>query len=229
MRLDRYLSNAKVGSRSYVKKLIREGLVKVNNVVVTDPSFEVKPEDKVFLEGNPVAPHRLVYLVFNKPAGYVSDRTDYEASIFDLIDHPYIDELHVAGRLDKDVEGMMILTNDGQFTHKLISPKYKIEKEYHVIFRGKIDQEKLSKAHQGVYIDGEKFTPKKIEVISDNLLCIVLTEGKHHEVKKILKYLGVEYEKIKRVRIGKLSLQNLEPGTFKELSEEEKQLLLLNP
>ncbi len=229
MRLDRYLSNAKIGSRSYVKKLIKGGKVKVNGKVIIDPSFKVKSEDQVFLDGELVTPHKFVYLLLNKPTGYVSDRTDYEASVFDLIDHPYCDELHVAGRLDKDVEGMLILTNDGQLTHKLISPKHAVEKEYHVVVLEHVDPKKLSEASLGVYIDGEEFHPKRIELISNNQLKIVLTEGKYHEVKKIIKYLNLNYKIIRRVRIGRLTLGDLELGTFRELTEEERNSLLLNP
>ncbi len=229
MRLDRYLSNAKVGSRSHVKKLIRDGMIKVNGNVILDPAYKLKPTDQVSLKDELITPHRLIYLLFNKPVGYVSDRTDSEASIFDLIDHPYVDELHVAGRLDKDVEGMLILTNDGQFTHRLIGPKYRVEREYHVIFNGEVNQEKFERAFKGVFVGKDVLRPQKIELISQNLLRIILTEGKYHEVKRIMRYLGLSYVSIRRVRMGSLSLGDLPTGSFRELNDEEKNLLFLNP
>ncbi len=229
MRLDRFLSNAKVGTRSEVKKLIRSGSVTVNGIVVKDEAYHICDKDLVQLSGTVVKPHRKVYLVFNKPAGYVSDRTEDEASIYDLIDHPYSDELQVAGRLDKDVEGLLILSNDGSFIHRIISPKWHVEKEYLVHFEGELTSQKIQAVSEGLEVGVERFKPAKIRLLTPGLLSLTIREGKYHQVKKMMKALDLRYTKIQRIRIGNITLGNLRFGEFRELSEQEIKLLFLNP
>jgi len=132
VRLDRFLSNAHVGTRSEVRDYIRNGMVEVNSRVIKDPAYHVSDKDIITLDGEQVSGHRNVYILLHKPAGYVSTTSENEPSVLNLVDHPYLGELHIAGRLDKDVEGLLILTNDGDFTHKLISPKRHVEKEYYI-------------------------------------------------------------------------------------------------
>lgn len=228
MRLDRFLSNAKMGTRSEVRKLIRSGFVTVNRVVIRDEGFHISKEDVVELYGRCVLGHKMVYLAFNKPAGYVSDRSENEASVYDLFDHPYIDELQVAGRLDKDVEGLLILSNDGMFIHKIISPKYHVQKEYLVWFQGEITDEKIGVVERGLTIGIEKFKPAMLKVIKPNLLSLVISEGRYHQVKKMMKALNLNYSRIQRIRIGNIELGDIKPGNFRELSEKEVESLFLN-
>lgn len=217
-----------MGTRSEVKKLIRSGLVTVNNMVIKNEAYHVSEDDIVRLDGEIVIPHRKVYLVFNKPIGYVSDRTEDQACIYDLIDHPYSDELEVAGRLDKDVEGLMLLSNDGIFIHKLISPKHNIKKEYLVWFRGELTNQKIEIVEKGLVIGTERFKPATLRSLEPNLLSLVISEGKYHQVKKMMRALDLKYLRIQRIRIGTIELGDMKPGSFRELSEKEIKSLFLD-
>ncbi len=220
MRLDRYLANSGVGTRSQVKELIRDGRVRVNGRIVTDPSFKVKENDVVECLNGRVEPPRHVYLVLFKPAGYVCDKVD-DANVFDLIDHPRCRELHVAGRLDRDVEGLVILTTDGWFTHLLIDPKSLLEREYLVWVEGKIDDEMKHRVEVGLKLNRERFAPAKIEEVEEGLVRLVLTEGKYHEVKRIITAIGLRYKRIVRTRFENITLENLVVGAYRHLSDEE--------
>jgi len=220
LRLDRYLANSGVGTRSQVKELIRDGRVRVNDRIVTDPSFKVKENDVVECLNERVEPPRHVYLVLFKPAGYVCDKVD-DANIFDLIDHPRSREFHVAGRLDRDVEGLLIVTTDGWFTHLLIDPKSRLEREYLVWVEGKIDDEMKRRVEVGLKLNQERFAPAKIEEVEEGLVRLVLTEGKYHEVKRIITAIGLRYKRIVRTRFENITLENLVVGAYRHLSDEE--------
>ncbi|MGQ9856227.1 MAG: pseudouridine synthase [Fervidobacterium sp.] len=223
IRLDKYLANAKVGTRSEVKKYIKEGRVAVNGRVVYEPEFHVSQNDEITIDGEHVNSHRNVYIMLFKPAGFVSTTSEYEPSVLNLIDHPYIDELHIAGRLDKDVEGLLILTNDGDFTHRLISPRKHVEKEYYIYTKHpyKLTEEVKNEFQKGLEVDGEKFLPAKIEQVDEKTISITIIEGKYHQIKKMCKKTGIEWERILRVRIGRLTLGELKKGEWRELSKEE--------
>lgn len=225
MRLDKYLSNAGIASRSQVKKIIKSGQVRVNGRIVRDPSYEVTENDVVECFNQRVEPPKHLYLVLYKPAGYVCDKVD-DANVFDLIDHPRIRQLHAVGRLDKDVEGVLILTSDGWFTHLLIDPKSRLEREYLVWVQGKLTEEMKNAVESGLQLEGQSFAPAKIEEIHEGLIKLVLTEGKYHEVKLILKTLGLTYEKIVRTRFENITLEGLQPGGYRFLTQEEVKALV---
>jgi len=223
VRLDKFLANSHVGTRSDVKVYIKEKRVKVNGVVITDPGFHVKESDIVTLDDQPVTPHHYVYIMLYKPSGLVSTTSDNEPSVLTIIEHPYVNELHIAGRLDKDVEGLLILTNDGDFTHRLISPKKHVEKEYYIYTKSSfiVDEQIERYVESGLVIDGKKTLPAKISQIDEKIISITIIEGKYHQIKKMCKTLGIEWEKIERVRIGGLRLGELKIGEWKELTKEE--------
>lgn len=225
MRLDKYLSNSGVGSRTEVRRLIRDGQVRVNHQVVKDPAFDVSENDVVECSGQRVEPFRHVYVVVHKPAGYVCDRVD-DANVFDLLNEPWVHRLHVAGRLDRDVEGVVILTSDGWFTHLLIDPKSRLEREYLIYTDGKLTDEMKHLVAAGIKLGEEKFAPAKIEEVADGLVRIVLTEGKYHEVKKILRAIGLNYKKIVRTRFENITIENLSPGQYRNLTQEEIKLIV---
>lgn len=223
-RLDRFLANAHVGTRSEVKHLIRAGLVTVNSQVIKDPSYKVSEDDKIEVEGKVVEAHRKVYIMLNKPAGYVSTTSDLERTVLALIDHPYARELHIAGRLDKDVEGLLILTNDGDFTHRIISPKKHVEKEY-IIETEKpviISEKMRQKLEKGLKLkDGTVLLPAKIRQVDDFTISITVHEGKYHQIKRMCEALGILWKKIRRIRIGRLTIGDLKLGEWRELTEED--------
>lgn len=229
MRLDKFLSNAGIGSRKEVRFLIREGRVKVENLIIKDPSFEVKENQKIYFDNKEVVPYHNVYIVMNKPSGFTSSKSEYERNIFEFINHPYLKKLHIVGRLDKDVEGLLILTNDGEFTHKVISPKSGIEKEYLVEIEGKLTNEMIELAKRGIRLkNGIRFAPAKIKELNEGIISITVTEGKFHEVKLIIRVIGLKHKKIKRIRIGKLRLDDFKllPGEWIEVPFEKVRLTL---
>ncbi|ONN27160.1 RNA-binding protein S4 [Thermosipho affectus] len=220
MRLDKFLANAKVGSRKDVKKIIKAGIVSVNGIIIKNPEFKVNYNDIIKVNDQTITPYHKVYIIFNKPSGYTSSKSEYERNIFEFITHPYVENLHIAGRLDKDVEGLLLITNDGEFTHKVISPKYNVEKEYLVEINGMLTVEMIKKAKKGITLkNGRSFKPAIIKEIDNNLISIIITEGKYHEVKLLLKSLGLFYKKIERIRIGNLNLYdfNLKKGDWIEI------------
>ena len=218
MRLDRYVSKSLGISRRESKRLILSGRVKVNGRVVKDPSFKVE-NGKIELDMEEVEkPKEKIYIMLNKPPGFLSSTSDVEPTVLDLIDHPRVEELHIAGRLDKDARGLLILTNDGDFTHKIISPRYGIEKEYIVRFEG--NPKNIEKLIEGVKSRGEILKAKCVKLLNENTARIVLTEGKHHEIKRMFSAMGLKVKDIKRVRIGNLNL-DVEEGKWRELSEDE--------
>ena len=226
LRLDRFLANSKIGTRKEVKRLIKAGAVKVNGKIVKDPSFDVKKNDTVEVKGNRVEPPRKVYIVLNKPKGFVSSTRDpKDPTIVDLIDHPYSEDLFPVGRLDKDTEGLIILTNDGEFAHKVISPKYAVEREYLVRVDKRVNDKVLGKLTNGVKLrDGHIAKAKKVEILSEDgrKISLVLTEGKYHEVKRMLSAVGLKVLSLKRIRLGNLKLdENMPLGGWRELDERE--------
>jgi len=217
VRLDKYISKALGISRKEAKRLILSKRVKINGKVVKDPSYKVSNED-ITLDGNHVEkPKEKIYIMLNKPAGFVSSTSDVESTVLDLIDHPRVRELHPVGRLDKDATGLLILTNDGDFTHKVTSPKHHVEKEYEVIVEGE-PQNALKLLH-GVKV-GEYFFKALSIKVSENVIHIVIDEGKYHQVKLMMETVGLSVKSLKRVRIGGLKL-DVEEGHWRELSEEE--------
>ncbi len=239
LRLDKFLCESGVaGSRSQAKRFILKGYVLVNGKVIRDPAFKVSDEDEVIFESEILkrAPDK-VYILLNKPEGYVSSTSDPQnPTVINLLyGANKIEDLFPVGRLDKDATGLLLLTNDGELAHKLTHPKYKVEKEYLVEVKGELKDEDINKALNGIkYFDKKKkkegiYKPKSIEVIEKKdgktLLKIVLTEGKYHEIKNIFKNLGYDVLSIKRVRFGPIKLQNLPVGKWRYLSNEEVESL----
>jgi 16S rRNA pseudouridine516 synthase len=236
VRLDKFLANAGIGSRKEVKKLIKERLVKVNDEIVKSPNIHIDPDkDRVYLVDEVIEPYREQYYMFNKPSGYITATQDKEYPVvmefFEA--EPYFDKLFPVGRLDIDTEGLLIITSDGQFAHRLSHPKWNIEKEYIAVVDGifNIPEERLKKFEkEGIYLKKDKYQTKpfKIKVLEidkknkKSTVDITVSEGKYHIVKKILKELGYPVEKLKRVRIGNLKLdENLVASEYRKLSQEE--------
>lgn len=217
MRLDQYLSKALGISRKEAKRFILSKRVRIDGKVVKDPSYKVFDE-KVEFDGRHVKkPKEKLYIMLNKPAGFVSSTSDVEPTVLDLIDHPRVRELHPAGRLDKDATGLLILTNDGEFTHRVTSPKYHVEKEYEVIVEG--NPQNALKLLEGVKVGKYFFKALSVE-IGGNMIHVVIDEGKYHQVKLMMKAVELFVKSLKRVRIGGLKL-DIEEGCWRELSKEE--------
>ena len=217
VRLDQFISKSLGISRKNSKKLILSKRVKVNGKVVKDPAIKVENE---IVEVNDIPikkPEEKIYIMLNKPAGFVTSTRDVQPTVLDLIDHPRVRELHPVGRLDKDATGLLILTNDGEFTHRVTSPKHHVQKEYEVVVEG--EPQNALKLLEGVKVGGYFFKAICVK-ISENVVHIVIDEGKYHQVKLMMDAVGLSVKSLKRIRIGGLRL-DVEEGHWRELSKEE--------
>lgn len=218
MRLDKYLSKSLGISRRNAKKLVLSGRVRVNGKVQKDPGFKVE-KDTVDLDRIAVErPKENIYIMLNKPVGYISTTKGESPTVLKLVDHPRVDELFPVGRLDKDARGLIILTNDGEFSHRVTSPKSHIEKEYEVVVEGNAGNS--LKLLEGVKLnDGHFAKALKVE-ISGNRINIVIDEGKYHQIKRMMAAVGLKVVELRRTRIGNLRL-DIPEGSWRELSEDE--------
>lgn len=229
MRLDKYLSHIGIGTRKEVKKLLKEGLVTVNGEVVKRPVHVDPEKDIVEIEGEIVKYREFFYYMLNKPQGYITaTKSEGQPTVLDLLyEEPVVDKLFPVGRLDIDTEGLLILTNDGQFAHRISHPKWEIEKEYYAVVKGKVEKDKTQRFEkEGVNLGNYRTKPFSIEVIKAkddrSEINITVKEGKYHIVKRIMEKLGHPVLYLKRVRVGNLVLdETLEPGEYRELSEGE--------
>ncbi|MBQ9064316.1 MAG: rRNA pseudouridine synthase [Blautia sp.] len=222
-RLDKYLADAGTGSRSEVKNIIRKGRVTVGGRKETMPDAKVGTGQQVCVDGRPVtkAPEHVYYLM-NKPAGVITATEDRaERTVLDILpdDLPYITparrkKLFPVGRLDKDTEGLLLITDDGALAHRLLSPKHHVEKEYYARIEGKLCQDAERRFELGMDIgDGDKTLPAKLIRISDSEIRVILVEGRFHQVKRMVSACGAEVVYLKRVRMGDLTLpQSLSAG-----------------
>jgi 16S rRNA pseudouridine516 synthase len=223
MRFDKYISRFTNLSRKTVKKRIRSGRVKINGIIVTDPSEKLNDDDVVTFDNKIVVPYGNVYVLLNKPVGYVCSRNEQEGpTVFSLVNEIYEKELSIAGRLDKDARGIIILTNDGKFLHHCINPKFNVKKEYIVTVREELKIQQLEQLLSGIRLNNEIYRADEIEWKAPYRFRIVLTEGKFHEIKKMVEFLGSETIDIFRVRIGNLDLpKSLNEGEYRELTLQE--------
>ena len=232
-RIDKILSNLGYGSRSELKKLCKSGLVKVNGKVINNPGVQVDVEnDKILFDGEKVVYKEFIYLMLNKPDGYISATFDKrDPIVLDLIDkEALIFEPFPVGRLDKDTEGLLVLTNDGQLAHRVLSPKKHVPKTYYAKVEGVVTEEDVKAFAEGVTLDdGYETMPAELEILkSDDISEIELTihEGKFHQVKRMFESVGKKVVYLKRLSMGKLKLdESLALGEYRELTEEEVKMI----
>lgn len=235
-RLDKYLADAGIGTRSDIKSYIRKGLVQVNHNTVLRPETKIdSTKDEICFKGEPIRMADLEYYLLNKPAGYVSATKDNTApTVMELINSNRKD-LFPVGRLDKDTEGLLLITNDGALSHKLLSPKKHVEKTYYAITNGIMNEADIHAFRQGLEIGDEDLKtalPAKLQIISTDEkeqrseVLITITEGKFHQVKRMVHACGKEVTYLKRISFGTLSLpEELPSGAYRELTPEELQVL----
>lgn len=229
IRVDKYLTDCGIGTRSEVKKLIQKGLIGVNGVIIKDPGTKIDAEkDTVTKNNEPVVYEQFRYFMLNKPMGCVSATKDnLSDTVLDILKNENIKGLFPVGRLDKDTEGLLLITNDGMLAHNLLSPRKHVEKLYYVEADKELSRENILKMEEGVDIGDEKLTlPSKIEFLgeSDNKYCYNLSikEGRFHQVKRMFEAFGSNVVYLKRLNMGSLILDEaLLPGEYRKLSEEE--------
>ena len=232
IRLDKYLADMGCGTRSQVKREIAGGSVMVNGAPARRPEDKIDTEkDSVVFRGSPLGYTEYEYFMLNKPAGVVSateDRT--ERTVLDLIDARQRKDLFPVGRLDKDTEGLLLVTNDGGMAHRLLSPKKHVDKVYYAKVAGRITEEHVRLFAEGLDIGDEKPTlPAELTVLSSGEISeieLVIREGRFHQVKRMFQAAGGEVIYLKRLHMGSLVLdRELQPGEYRKLTEEEVRAL----
>lgn len=232
-RLDKILSNMGYGSRRDVKKYIKEGLIKVNNETVLNNDYKLDPyEDTIFFKDEEVVYKKYIYLMMNKPQGLVSSTDDpLTKTVIDLLSDDYlIYNPFPVGRLDKDTEGLLIISNDGKMAHELLSPRKGVNKKYYVEVDGVIEEEHIIVFREGVVLDdGYKTLPAELEIIESSIFSkayVTIQEGKYHQVKRMFQSINMEVLYLKRISMGLLELDEaLGKGQYRELREDELDLL----
>lgn len=228
------LANAGAGSRKEVKKLLKNGIVTANDKVIKDPKIHIDLEkDIVAINGEVIDYKEYVYFMMNKPDGVISATEDYyDKTVLDLLHEPdRIQSPFPVGRLDKDTEGLLLLTNDGQLAHRLLSPKKHVPKTYFAVIRGQVTEEDAEAFREGVVLDdGYKTKPGELRILKSGLTSdieLTITEGKFHQVKRMFMAVGKKVVYLKRISMGPLILdESLVPGEYRELTDEELDSLL---
>jgi len=247
MRLDKYLADMGIGTRSEIKKQIRSGIVTVNGIVVTDPGKHVTAESIVTLHGETVGYEEYVYYMLNKPAGVISASEDLrEPTVVDLITEHTRKDIFPVGRLDRDTEGLLIITNDGEMAHRLLSPRHHVDKTYYARVTGIVNEKAIESFASGLVLpDGLECLPAELKILSikdvsvedtscsnsfsDSSGCqqctdteVTIREGKFHQIKRMFLATGHEVIYLKRLSMGPITLDpSLSPSEYRRLTQDE--------
>ncbi|OCA91429.1 16S rRNA pseudouridine(516) synthase [Bacillus sp. FJAT-27225] len=234
MRIDKMLANLGYGSRKEVKQLLKSGAVKVNGTAAKDPKQHIDPEkDTVTLNGAQIEYREFIYLMMNKPPGVISATEDTrDETVIDLLEmDDQVYEPFPVGRLDKDTEGLLLITNDGQLSHRLLSPKKHVPKTYFAVIEGEVTEADVEAFSIGVTLDdGYHTKPGDLKILKSGLMSdieLTITEGKFHQVKRMFQSVGKRVVYLKRISMGPLELdETLELGEYRELTDEELDSLM---
>lgn len=222
MRINKFIAQAGYTSRRKADELILKGKVKINDEVILEPGIDVCDDDRVEVEGKVLSIEKKFYIKLYKPVGFITSNFDpyNERDLNDLVD---IDKrFFAAGRLDKDSEGLLIITNDGEFTNNLIHPKYKLDKEYIVKVDKKLKDYQEKQFAKGLDIgNGEKTSDAKIEYLENNTYRVIIHQGYNRQIRRMFKVFGIKVVSLKRIRIGKISLSNLKEKEYRYFNEDE--------
>ena len=228
-RLDKILSEAGVASRRELKTIIKAGRVTVNGAVIREPEQKADPErDTICVDGAPIRKVRTVVLMLHKPAGYVTSTDDpRDPTVMELLPEAYRNlGISPVGRLDKETEGLLLLTNDGALLHRLISPKHRVPKLYEAEHEGEAGAKDVAAFENGIVLrDGDVCRPAQLLPMGPGRSRIVLYEGKYHQVRRMMASRGMPVTYLKRIAEGGLELGELPPGACRELTEAELQRL----
>lgn len=232
IRLDKYLAEMGKGTRSQIKQDMKKGLVRVNGAVVKSPETKIDPDtDQVCFDGETVEYVSFEYFMLNKPAGCVSATEDKrQQTVLDLITGRSRDDLFPVGRLDKDTEGLLLITNDGDLAHRLLHPKKHVDKTYFARITGPVGEDMVQAFARGLDIGDDKPTqPARLTVLSDGPVSeveITIHEGRFHQIKRMAEAVGSSVLYLKRLTMGPLSLDPaLAPGEYRALTQKEKEAL----
>ena len=236
IRLDKYLADMSIGTRQEVKKYIRQGRVKINEDIIKKPEYKIREdEDEVTFDGAPVAYETFEYYMLNKPAGVISATEDKrDKTVLDLIKEKKRKDLFPVGRLDKDTEGLLLITNDGALAHRLLSPKKHVDKCYYAEISGGVTEDDVhvfkERINIGTQEEPEWTMPAELKILEKGTVSrirLTIREGKFHQVKRMFLAVGKEVVYLKRERMGALVLdEELAPGEYRKLTDSELKSIL---
>lgn len=227
MRLDKYLSNQTCYSRKQIKQFIHKKKVKVNNSIITKEDYQVDYEnDAIFLDEDQINYQKFYYYMLNKPSGYITSNLDNGEIVMNLINEATMYHLFPVGRLDKNTEGLLLITNDGELSHKLCSPKNKINKTYRCHTKFPLTIQDITALENGVILDdGYQTLPTNVIQISENIIDITIYEGKFHQIKRMMKAVHNQVTYLKRTQFATLALNDLPLGKYRPLTNTEIETL----
>ena len=234
IRLDKYLADMGLGTRTEVKKDIKKGRISVNGEIIKSPEYKIDTQtDAVLADGKEIAYEELIYYMLNKPQGVVSATEDRrDKTVLDLISEKKRKDLFPVGRLDKDTEGLLLITNDGELAHNLLAPKKHVDKKYFVRLKAPLSEENRKRLEEGVDIGEDKLTlPAQVFVLNEERdeAEIIIREGKFHQIKRMFHAVGNEVVFLKRLSMGSLVLDEaFLPGEYRLLTPQEIERLKEN-
>lgn len=227
MRLNKYIAYLNIASRREADKLIKDGKVKVNGEIIINPAIQVAENDKIICDIENYKNEK-IYIKLNKPVGYVVSNNKKEGKpIYKLLGEE-LKNLYPVGRLDKDSKGLILFTNDGVFSRKIIGEESECEKEYYVKLEGNISDGALKKLEFGISLDGKKLKPAIVKRVSKNSFNIILKEGRNRQIRRMCEKVGFEVILLKRLRISNIYLNDLQEGKFEYLTKDEINSILNN-
>jgi 16S rRNA pseudouridine516 synthase len=225
MRLDKYIASVTDYSRREVKIILKDGLVTVGGIVQVDPGFSVDASTAVELDGEQLRASGFRYFMLNKPEGYVCANKDRQhLTVLQLLDEDNLQQLHVAGRLDIDTTGLVLLSDDGQWTHRITSPRKECRKTYYLETAEPIEDSYIERFVEGIKLDGEKrkTLPAELTILDEQSARLIISEGKYHQVKRMFSAMGNKVDCLRREQIGSIVLdEDLLPGEYRPLAQEE--------
>ena len=231
MRLDKFLCEVGIGTRSEVKVYLKKGQVTVNGEIVKKPEVKIdENKDSICFQGQELVFEAVQYFLLNKPAGCVTATRDHlSETVMSFLPENRRDDLFPVGRLDKDTEGLLLITNDGQLAHELLSPRKHVDKTYFAVIDGEVKEEHKQLFLSGLDIGDETLTmPAKLEISKSgetSEIELTIQEGRFHQVKRMFEAVGTKVTYLKRISMGPLTLGNLQPGEVRVLTEEELEQL----
>lgn len=227
MRLNKYIAYLNIASRREADKLIKDGKIKVNGEIIINPAIQVGENDKIICNIEDYKNEK-IYIKLNKPVGYVVSNNKKEGKpIYKLLDEK-LKKLYPVGRLDKDSKGLILFTNDGIFSRKIIGEESECEKEYYVKLEGNISDGALKKLEFGISLDGKKLKRAIVKRVSKNSFNIILKEGRNRQIRRMCEKVGFEVILLKRLRISNIYLNDLQEGKFEYLTKDEINSILNN-
>ena len=233
-RLDKVLANLGYGTRKEVKAIVKNKMVEVDDVIVSDSGMKIDPDtSEIKVSGELVNYKKFIYLIMNKPDGVVSATFDnYDETVIDLLEPEHqVFKPFPVGRLDKDTVGLLLITNDGELNHRLIAPKWHVDKIYYAEIDKTVDEEDIKAFEKGIVLDdGYECLPAKLEILetdeNGSKVKVTIQEGKFHQVKRMFISRDKNVVYLKRIKFGPIDLdKDLEEGTYRELSENEVEIL----